>query len=212
MKFSLRLTLLLALLAASGCGQNRQNLSPVEIEQTAWYVEDVAHGLSRQPAELITVDASETFLRIARWAQGNRHDGRMVSQPDPLQQRLQRWPLIAQGLSQGLVAYTEGGQLRMVADEVAKLPEDDPLLALLIPAVADENGDRIRTSRILIGLAGLGRELQPQQRLVDAFHSARRQHAGDAGGSLWTEPSPSSSPDEPTPSASPRASLPRREP
>ena len=178
----------------------RSRLSPDEAERIAWYVEDVAHGIERKPTELIYADGSDALLRVARWAQGNQRDGVIVQLPEPIDQRSQRWALLAQGIAQGLVAYSESGQLRLVEEAVAALADDDPFFLLLEPALRQENIDRVRTSQVVIGLTGVQQDLRRQLRLVEAFHSVRRQHAVDAGGKLWTEPLPSSSPDEPTPS------------
>lgn len=194
------------------CEQRRVSISNDEMQQVVWYVEDLAHGIERKPTELIFPDGTESMLRVAQWAQGNRQDGVLVRQPEPLQQRLTRWPIVAKGLAQGLVAYTESGQLRMVGETVDSVGVTDTFVQILEPAVRQENIDRVRTAQVVIGLTGVSQDLLRQVRLVEAFHSVRRQHAVDAGGQLWTEPSPSSSQDEPTQSESPPEFSPRRDP
>ena len=212
MSFANMLLILIALsLLVSGCGARTQSGASLdEVLQAVWYVEDIAHGLPRSHTELMVVDASPAMMEIARWARGSTRDGVQALQPDPLQQRRQRWPLLAQGMEAGYVLINEGGQLRLQPPllEVA----DDPLLLLLRPALRAENFDRVKTINVIFGLAEIDGNLLKKRRAVEAFQAARQQHAADVGGQLWIEPLPSSSPEEPIPSASSPEFSPRREP
>lgn len=206
--------LVAALCSLMACSADRQRVSasPEEIESAVWYVEDVAHGLDRNPAELRVVDSSPGMLRLAAWALGNTTDGQQVAHPEPLAARRRRWPLLAQGLGEGRIKVRSGGQLVIETEAQVGKDANDDLWPLLHDAVRQENVDRVTTINILIGMLQIRSETDRVARAVDAFHRARRYHAEAAGGTLWTEPLPSNSPDEATPSTSEAERLPRRAP
>ena len=55
-----------------------------EIERVAWHCEEVAHGLDRDPYELVREGSTEGMRNIALWALGHVEDTRPVRAPDLL--------------------------------------------------------------------------------------------------------------------------------
>lgn len=203
---------LLVILLCASCGSRPEHLTGDEMTVVVWYVEDVAHGLSRRAAELQLTSASPGLLAVARWAEGNTRDGQQIAHPEPLQARRQRWPLLSRALRDGHIAVTPGGQLRL---QPGSTGEDAATNSLLQRALGQENADRAATVQVVLGLGGLRGQRAADGALIDAFHIARRHHAEAAGGELWTtpdSPSSSSSPNAATPSTATPGPSPRRAP
>ena len=198
------LSLLLAL-GLSSCAMQREILQTDELQRVVWYMEDVAHGLPRHSDELVYEDASAALQRLARWASGDQRDGVQVAHPPPLAARRARWSLLQEALSQGLLAYSESGQLHL------RQASDDRQQRQLRRAVEQENLDRASTAELLLGLGELRAAPRRSQAAIAAFQQARRHHAVLAGGHLWTAPSSSTSPTGATPSTSPAEPSLRRE-
>ncbi len=123
-------------IALVSCGGQRRDVAPRELEQVAWWVEDLAHGKPRTATELVVADASGGMLRIARWAHGR--DDQREEIPRAVARRRDRWPplraLIADGL---VVSDTASGGLFLAPGS-----ERHGQRALAESLVAEENGER----------------------------------------------------------------------
>lgn len=128
---------------AVGCSPRPDSAwQPERAEAVAWWIEDVAHGLPRQPGEVDMLDAGPGDAAIARWAAGSRHGGTWVP-PRQLAARRARWPALAAAIADGLAVAAGGDGL------LAPAPGTPPQRRQEIEGLVDaENGDR----RFLDGL------------------------------------------------------------
>jgi hypothetical protein len=107
----MRLIALLGLVLLAGCAARpAEAWQPERAEAVAWWVEDVAHGLPRQPGEVDMIDAGPRDAAIARWAAGSQHDGRWQP-PRQLAARRARWPSVAAALAEELAVPAGGDGL-----------------------------------------------------------------------------------------------------
>jgi len=194
---------LLALLAllAGGCDRPRR-LTADEVDHVCWYVEDVAHGVERDHRELEYTDGSRGLERIAGWARGTRRDRRLIAQPQPLRDRLERWPGLAAALSLGQIACDSQGHLVFVEPTPARLRAE------LAPALQAENLDRDTTGELILRLGNLRADSLRARRLVASLVAARQHHARAVGGKTWPERSESNSANAATRSTSAPGSSP----
>jgi hypothetical protein len=130
------LLLLVLPLLLVGCVASRRGVALEEIEVAAWWVEDVAHGRARDPAELVAENASDGLLRIARWARGA--DAARPELPAPIARRRERWPALAALIRDGVVAVDPATR----ALTPVRGSEQRGERALAESLVRDENGDR----------------------------------------------------------------------
>jgi len=173
------LCLLLPILLSVGCLRDPQVLGPAEVELVAWYMEDLAHGLERDPYELLTAEPSQGMEAIALWALGSVTDNRSTEPPRLLRTRRARWPLLVRGLNEGAILLDpENGLLRL----------DDALStqtrSLYVDDVDQENLDRLQLDSILLARGKLHPDARRGEELLRALTAARRQHALAAGGRL----------------------------
>jgi len=128
------------------CGGQRRDVAARELEQVAWWVEDLAHGKPRTATELVVADASGGMLRIARWAHGR--DDQREEIPRAVARRRDRWPplraLIAEGL---VVSDTASGGLVL-----APGTERHGQRAIAESLVAAENGERESIDLLVLSL------------------------------------------------------------
>lgn len=189
----------------------RTALTANEAEMVAWYVEDIAHGLPRDPGELMLQQSSDGMDAIASWATGSRRDDRLVGQPKPLQARLERWGLLARGLRATAVRTTPDGLLRL-QDGGLSAAQQRSLGELVPNAVQQENLDRAATFQILLALGELEEGSRVGTVLLSKLLQARIYHAQKAGGLPWTTTATSTLDREATPSTSDQDALRRRDP
>ncbi|NRA36772.1 MAG: hypothetical protein HRU15_01415, partial [Planctomycetes bacterium] len=57
------------LMLGNGCTQQtrKQNIHSREIQNLAWFIEDICHGLQRDSKELIQASSSSTMLHLIAW-------------------------------------------------------------------------------------------------------------------------------------------------
>jgi hypothetical protein len=139
----LRLSVLALVVLLVGCSARPASAwQPEHAEAVAWWVEDVAHGLPRLPAEVDMVGGGPGEAAIARWAAGSDHGGRWLP-PRQLAARRSRWPALAAALADGLVLSVGDAGL------LAPAPGVPPVRRTEIDGLCDsENADR----RLLDGL------------------------------------------------------------
>ena len=202
----LRLVCVLAAVWLVGCGGPRHQLAEDEVELVAWYAEDVAHGLDRDPFELVSEDASDGRLQIATWALARIDGGQASAHPAILTGRRSRWPVVQRGFREGLLAIDPAdGQL---------VPAPDTSLGTTWQELlAQENLDRLQTARILLARGEITAVSLRGRQLLATLRDARLAYAISAGGSPWPpRPSASTSTNAPTTSTSNQDPSPRRIP
>ncbi len=132
----------------------------------AWWVEDVAHGLSRLPAEVDMVGGGPGDAAIARWAAGSDHGGRWLP-PRQLTARRARWPAVAAALADGLALPVGRDGL------LAPAPGVPPLRRAEIDTLCDaENADRRFLDSLVLTLGAPDPAVERTYR--EAAGSARR--------------------------------------
>lgn len=168
--------LLIALCALgllAGCAARPASAwQPAQAEAAAWWVEDVAHGLPRDPAELDLIDGNERTATIARWAAGG--SGEAWRPPARLEQRRRRWPLLAAAIAEGAIIADGAGGLA----EAAGLPPDRRLGVGGL--VEDENRDRAFLDAVVLSLGTPDPEVEAVFRREAA--TARRELDAAPGG------------------------------
>lgn len=132
-------------LLLGGCGEPR-GVAREHIDLVAWYVEDVTHGLARDPRELELPDSTAELAQIATWLAGTAV-GDERQHPRQLAARRERWPVLkALFLQEQAVVLDDG----LVAAN-PRSPREDQAYAL--PIVDAENRDRRTIDSLLIGMA-----------------------------------------------------------
>lgn len=143
----MRLILAALVLAAAACAARPQSAwQPEQAEAVAWWIEDVAHGRVRDPAELQFEGAGQGPDEIARWAAGNRIGGRWEP-PARLAARTARWGQIAAALATG--EAVPAGDSGLLAPAPGVPPERRAAVAELVDA---ENDDRRFLALVVQGL------------------------------------------------------------
>ncbi|MEK7412026.1 MAG: hypothetical protein AAB263_01780 [Planctomycetota bacterium] len=153
----------------SGCSQRpAQAWQPEQAEAVAWWIEDVAHGLERDPGELEFTAGGRNLQSIAAWAAGSRINGQWIP-PQQLMSRRNRWPTIKSGLAHGDIVSAP------VPGLIASSPELAPVRRQQIDAIIDiENEDRRFIDGLILTLGhpdiGVARAYE------DAVRRARKAH------------------------------------
>lgn len=173
---------LLSILLLSGCLREPQQLTSHEIQRVVWFSESVAHGLERDPYELVNAGATEGMQNIALWALGHVEDITPVRLPSQLESRARRWPLLREGLRRGALQIDRDGLLR-VADAL-----EDEERELYRDAVESENLDRLAVASLLLSRGQLVAGSQRAAELLGALRQTRLDLALRAGGTLFQPP------------------------
>lgn len=143
----MRLIVLALVVVLAGCSARPASAwQPGRAEAVAWWVEDVAHGLPRLPAEVDMVGGGPGEAAIARWAAGSDHGGTWLP-PRQLAARRSRWPAVAAALAEGLAlpAGPEG--------LLAPAPGVPPVRRAEIDTLCDsENADRRFLDSLVLAL------------------------------------------------------------
>jgi hypothetical protein len=155
---------LLAGLLALGLAGCAAGPRPQWLPAAAWWAEDAARGIPRDPLELRRDDAGSRLDRLADWAEGDRIlDERRP--PEPLRSRALRWPALAAALAGGDLAARPDGLLAVMATGPARAD-----LRLLAEA---ENRDRRRGDAVMAALLDL--DDREADRWASALREARRE-------------------------------------
>ena len=129
----------------TACGQPR-GVSSDDIDLVTWFIEDVVHGNSRNPQELVLPDSSEEMERLAGWlADGQARD--RYQPPPQVASRRDRWPVLKALFLQGQAVLLDDG---LVAAS-PQLEKDDR--AYTLPIIDAENHDRRTIDALIISLA-----------------------------------------------------------
>lgn len=207
----MRLLVFVALaLLCTGCDRETKRLTDEEAKRVAWYVEDVAHGVPRDPDELDYGDQSSLAMgELARWAQGTQVDGQLANHPQPLQARRDRWPILVQLCRQGLIAIDNRGFVHFDAENAPPNQDSTPFMRRIL---TQENAARGETNRLLLILGDVSANSERGAALLTSLAQARRHHAAAEGGRPWQDRSALSSESAATTSTSEPESRPRRAP
>lgn len=134
----------------TACGESRGVVSD-DIDLVTWFIEDVVHGNSRNPQELVLPDSNEEMERLALWlADGQARDAQTPDryQPPPqVASRRDRWPVLKALFLQGQAVLLDDG---LVAAN-PQLEKEDRAYAL--PIVDAENHDRRTLDALVISMA-----------------------------------------------------------
>lgn len=198
------LTALVALIAVMswGCLRQPAQLTRAEVEEIAWYVEDVCHGIDRNPYELAIAESSTGKREILAWALGTLRELESVAHPAALTVRVERWPLVRQGY--------RSGALQVDADGLPKLAPGiaDEIVEVYRPIAQQERLDRLALVAILLARGQISPGSARATELTQALREARLSLDLAAGGKPWlpveptTDESESNSPTDPTTSTS----------
>lgn len=169
-------------LLLGGCLRHSDELREDEAILIAWWCEDVAHGLPRDPGELRRDNASGALEIIAAWAVGTTRDGRSISPPQHLDQRRRRWQLIQHGLQADMLRIDAAGLLHLHPDARTSTRE------LYDQVLRQENHDRLQLVALLLEMARIDIDRAAGRRFVREMRSARRQHALEAGAQEHEQP------------------------
>lgn len=133
----MRLIALLVLALAYGCAARPASAwQPGEAEAVAWWCEDVAHGLNRDPGEVAFIGGSPRADEVAGWIGGSQIRGH-YEPPRRLAARRARWPAIAAALASGDALPAGDSGLLM------PFPGVEPARRAAVNALIDaENDDR----------------------------------------------------------------------
>lgn len=183
----------------SGCLRNPDPLTVSEVQEIAWYVEDICHGIERDPYELAQADASHGKQDIMLWAMGTVRENQSIAHPTALTVRQERWPLIRQGLRQGVLQVDEGGLLRLASDA------DEEQADLYRPGARQENLDRLSLVAILLARGRIPTGSARAEEMTAALREARRGLDLSAGGTPWEQEQTTPNPDDESASSSPSA-------
>ena len=168
--------LLCIVITLSGCTDERlagtagDGLTKEEITFVAWWAEDVAHGGIRSADELVQPDGSPGMGRLAQWAYGRLYNGADLGKPAIIQQRRQRWPLIAAGLRQGAIVYDDEGLPYLNTD-------DRETATLLAGAINAERDDRTKTLTTLLAVGEINPGSPAASFAADQLRDARAYHS-----------------------------------
>jgi hypothetical protein len=161
--------LLLVLLALSaGCAARPASAwQPEQAEAAAWWIEDIAHGVARDPGELDFIAGGSGAGRVAQWASGSRFNERWVP-PRRLDSRQQRWPRLRKALVEQHILPDQEGRLSVA-------PGAPPARrAALADLIAEEHADRVFLDGLILVLGSPDPEVEQVFRA--ALRSARRMH------------------------------------
>jgi hypothetical protein len=141
---------LLALLAClpfavTGCGAVR-GVDNDNIDLVTWFIEDVAHGQTRNPQELVLPNSSEEMERLATWLTGTSVRDQ-YHPPRQLASRRDRWSVIKALFRQEQAVVLDDGLI--AANPL--LSKDDQSYAL--PIIDAENLDRRALDALVIAVA-----------------------------------------------------------
>lgn len=179
------------LLLGAGCLRQPQQLLSPEVEQVVWYAEDLSHGLQRDPFELVSENSSKGMQNVALWALSKVNDQDLIAHPTQLQARIDRWPILQQGIHEGVIVLTPDGLLRL-------LPSSDELQRrLYVATIRKENLDRLAITNLLLGRGQLDPRSERGQQLIERIRQARLE-LGTAAGAQVVTVSPETD-DEPGP-------------
>ncbi len=178
-------------IVAAGCAPERA-LTADERELAVWFIEDVAHGHPRRPAELALTMPSATMRRLADWLsggtsgryqQGGERTPEEYHPPAALAARAERWPsLRALFAAHQVVALSSG----LVAAR-PELKAEDALIAL--PVVDHENLDRRALDALVVGMGGEGGGGSGDRRAwLELAAATRRELDLQAGAEPWPPP------------------------
>lgn len=138
-------TLALTPLLLTACGEPR-GMSRDHIDLVTWFIEDIAHGKTRNPQELVVPDSSEEMDRIATWlAGGSVRDH--YQPPRQVASRRDRWPALKAMFLQSQVVVLDDGLVGANPQQ----SKDDQAYAL--PIVDAENLDRRALDALVISMA-----------------------------------------------------------
>ncbi len=164
----IRLLLLVLLALSAGCAARPASAwQPEQAEAAAWWIEDIAHGIVRDPGELDFIAAGSGAGRVAQWASGSRLGERWMP-PRRLDSRLLRWSLLRNALvEQHILPDQQGG--------MSVAPGAPPnRRAALTDLIEAELADRAFLDGLILVLGS------PDPEVEQAFHaamrSARRMH------------------------------------
>ncbi len=166
---------MLALLAClpfvlTGCGAAR-GVNNDNIDLVTWFIEDVAHGQTRNPQELVLPNSSEEMERLATWLTGTSV-GDQYHPPRQLANRRERWSVIKTLFRQGQAVVLDDGLIAASP----QLPKDDQAYAL--PIIDAENLDRRALDALVIAVA----KAEHAQAKVWLAHSSAARLALDVQG------------------------------
>ena len=134
----------------TACGEPRGVVSD-DIDLVTWFIEDVIHGNSRNPQELVLPDSNEEMERFALWlADGQARDAQTPDRYQPPPQvafRRDRWPVLKALFLQGQAVLLDNG---LVAAN-PQLEKEDRAYAL--PIIDTENHDRRTIDALIISIA-----------------------------------------------------------
>jgi len=173
-----RLLAITLVLIAAGCLREQRQLTADESERTAWYCEEVAHGLERDPFELVDEGASEGMRNIALWVLGHVEDVTPTRAPSQLAGRAKRWPLLRDGLRTGALVLDPSGLIALAPD----IDQDER--RIYAPAVESENVDRLALTSLLLSRGNLRPGSARADTLVDDLRRARLDLGLRAGGKV----------------------------
>lgn len=165
----MRLLPILVCLLLAGCAARPASAwQPERAAAVAWWIEDVAHGLPRDPGEIRPVDGGPRDEAIARWAAAAEIGGTWQP-PRQLAQRRARWPAVAVAISQGeAVPLAEAGLLAPAEG----LPTDR--FAEVTRLLDAENNDRRFIDGLVLVMGAADAEVEGVYRA--AVRQARAQH------------------------------------
>lgn len=144
----MRLIACLVLVLASGCTTRPASAwQPGEAEAVAWWCEDLAHGLVRDPGEIAFLAGSPRAEEVARWAAGSRIRDRWEP-PRRLAARRERWRALAAALADGSVLPAGDSGLLM------PFPGVEPGRRAAVAALVDAENDDRRFLDAVIRAAG----------------------------------------------------------
>ena len=159
-----------------GCEDDRflgtapDGLTKKEIAFVAWWAEDVAHGGIRRADELVQPDGSPGMTRLAQWAYGRLYNGEDLGKPAIIQQRRQRWPLIAAGVQQGAIVLDEEGLPYLNTN-------DKETVALLVSAISAEREARTKTLTTILAVGEINPGSPAASYCADQLRDARAFHS-----------------------------------
>jgi hypothetical protein len=175
---------------AGGCGRERA-LSSDERMLAVWFIEDVAHGHPRRPAELALTAPSVAMHRLADWLSGGtngryQQGGERAPEdyhpPLALAARAERWVSLRALFAAHQVVALGGGLVAARPD----LKAEDAVVAL--PVVDHENLDRRALDALVVGMGGDGSGAGDRQAWLELSAATRRELDLQAGAEPWPPP------------------------
>jgi hypothetical protein len=182
---------------APGCANTRA-LSSDERELAVWFIEDVAHGHPRRPAELALTAPSTTMHRLADWLsggtsgryqQGGERAPEEYHPPGALAARVERWPSLRALFAAHQVVALKGGLVAARPD----LKAEDAVIAL--PVVDHENLDRRSLDALVVGMVDEGSGSGDRRAWLELAAATRRELDLQAGAEPWPPAATATVPD-----------------